>query len=372
MSERGNRRHGDRRELDEIKALLAARSLDLAQRLAPGGRRNGRYYKALSPLRPDGSVGSFWVTVSGPLAGTWKDAATGQFGDLLALAARVHGTDFRGALAWARDELGLSRMDETRRREMAAQAQRLLAERAQQAAAASAADAGQRKRALACVLAARQQPWAMSPADLYLRGRGIDFGFLGRRPSMLGWLPPDTTWSRHVETGTRCPVMVAAILDDGGHVIAHHRTFLQRCARHGWDKIDAKPPRKVWPAGISGGVIRLWRGSSAMSVGEAAAAGLREALVLCEGVEDGLSIAMGRPDLRIWAAVSLGNIAHVRVPECIDEVIVAADNDWGKPQAQRQLQFGIDALLAQGVQVSVARSPVGKDANDALRGRTEA
>jgi DNA primase len=128
-----------------------------------------------------------------------------------------------------------------------------------------------------------------------------------------------------------------------------------------------RPVRKIWPS-FKGAAIRLWRGDSGLSIERAAAHGLRETLVLCEGVEDGLSLAMALPECRIWAVGTLGNIGAQVLPECVDDVIVCADNDWGKPQAERQLTQALARLSAQGVEVRVARSHVGKDVNDALRG----
>jgi hypothetical protein len=56
-----------------------------------------------------------------------------------------------------------------------------------------------------------------------------------------------------------------------------------------------------------------------------------------------------------------------RLPECAGEVIVCADNDWGKPQAQRSLDQALAALARQGRRkIKLAKSPIGKDVNDAL------
>ncbi len=88
---------------------------------------------------------------------------------------------------------------------------------------------------------------------------------------------------------------------------------------------------------------------------------------LCEGVEDGLSIALAVPEFRIWCSYSLSNLGNIAVPKCAGKVIVACDNDWGKPGAEAQLARALEALKAQGVPVFEARSPLGKDFNDCLR-----
>ena len=199
-------------------------------------------------------------------------------------------------------------------------------------------------------------------------------------PGVLGWLPQ----ARLRETGDLWPVMVAGFTcPDTRKIVSIHRTFLEP---DGSDKLhfsrreyrDARsgvfaraPARKIYPSGYMGAAIRLWRGETGMSVEEAAKHGLRETLVIVEGIEDGLSVAMARPDYRIWCAGTLGNLAQIRLPECCDTVIVCADNDWGKSQAQRALEAGLSNLQRQGAAVSVARSSIGKDANDALRGRQQ-
>lgn len=358
----------------EIKALLVRNAEALARELLPDGQRQGNYWKARCPWRADKHIGSFWVNLKGQMQGTYHDAAAGETGDALTLIAKVHGLDvrrdFAKVLDWARAFLGLANVApaEMKRRVSEAQAageldERAAAERAEQ----------DRRRAFALYLRARREPFLGSGADLYLQGRGIYVRRLGRMPGCLGFLPE---WRR--EDGSMVHAsMLAGFTGPDGRIVAVHRTFIAPKPRDDferdfqlperWDKAPVDPVRKIWPS-FGGAAIRLWRGDSKLREREAAEAGLLETLVLVEGVEDGLSVALARPDYRIWCAGSLGNLASIVLPECCDRVIVCADNDWGKPQALAQLDKALVWLAGHGREVLVARSPIGKDANDALRG----
>lgn len=346
-------------EAAEIKAMLQANVEALARSLAPDGRRNGNYWIGKNPTRPDANGGSFWVSIN-RYPGAWKDEATGDTGDVLQLIGYCEGlSSFPEILKWARGWLGIDGVPMPQRQARVAEAQAAIAGRGER----SSEDLErERKAAFAMYVRARKAPFVGSPADLYLRSRGIDVRELGRMPGVLGWLDH---WQRPNGTWTDV-CMLAGLQDEAGRTIAVHRTFLVE-GPDGWQKKPGEA-RKIWPS-YGGAAIRLWRGGSKLSIEQAAKNGLRETLVLVEGVEDGLSVALAKPELRVWCAASLPNLALQVLPECCDEVIVCADNDWGKRQAQKQFDAAIARLCAQGRKVSIARSMIGKDMNDALRGQ---
>lgn len=342
----------------EVKRLLQRRMGELVRVLAPEGALKGGYWMAKNPARDDRRPGSFWIVVdrAGFTPGAWRDEATGQKGDVFDLISMVHTFTKAEALAWAKAWVSYEPLPPAKRRAAALQAEDDRRRREKDAALAAAASA---RKAFGVYVAAKKRPFLASPADVYLKGRRIDVEALPRVPGALGWLPD----MMHAEAKTAWPVLVAGFSDDHGHIKAVHRTFL---AADGRGKAPVDPVRKIWPQ-FKGLAIRLWRGDSGMSVAECVKHGVVDTLCLCEGVEDGLSIALARPDLRVWAAGSLGNLAHITLPACCEAVIVAADNDWGKPQAEAALVRALAALAAQGRPVRVARSPVGKDFNDCLQ-----
>lgn len=347
-----------------VKAMLQADVMRLVQALGLEGYRSGNYWMCVSRAH-DRKHGGMYVTLGGAMAGAWVDAVTGDKGDVINLIAHAKGfTEHRDTFAWAREHLGLGRMTDEQRQRASQEAQR-------KAVHASVLEAQQREKnrrvAKAIWIDAKsaEHPFLDSPADTYLASRGIDIRRLTRLPGCLGWLPA----RHHLESKTSWPVMVACFTDDSESVVALHITFL---ARDGSGKAPVEPQRKIWP-GFKGAAIRLWRGASKRSIAAANAwaekHGELETLVLCEGVEDGLSSVLAAPEYRTWAVGSLANLGNIKLPPCVDRVIVWQDNDWGKPQAAAQFARGVQALTAQGVTVSIARSSVGKDANDALLGK---
>lgn len=341
-----------------IKAELLARIHDLARELAPDCSRAGKYWLGRSPLRADKHGGSFWITILGPAAGAWRDEATGEKGDVFGLIAAVHRhTHFRDTLQWAKRWLNYEDLPAPKRAELAAKRKEDEAERLRAEAEEIAA---LRRKALGTWLHC-QDRLEDTPADRYLReARGIDIRALARRPSVMRYQPE--AW--HSWSQRKFPCIVSLVTDTAGKSVGIHRVYL---APDGRDKAPVKPTRTVWPRGYEGGSIKLARGETGMPPNEAAKHGLIDTLCLCEGIEDGLSLALACPELRIWAACNVSNLQKIVVPDCSADVIVAADNDWGKPAAQAQLNAGVRALAAQKRPVRIARSHTGKDANDALR-----
>jgi hypothetical protein len=348
-----------RGDLAEVKQLLQAQIMGLVKHLLPEGHRSGNYWMAKNPTRHDRCAGSFWVSVAGGAAGAWKDEATGDKGDVIKLIEYIHGSDIKEALKWARGWLGLADMPEARRRELSVQAkarQELEAKREAQRLIDN------RRRALGVWAYECAKSLLGTVAETYLAGRGIRLAELERQPGALRFSPAQ----KHPESGRSWPAIVAAMVGADNQVVAIHRTFL---AADGSGKAPVEPQRKIWPRYKgTGACIHLWRGETGLSHIEAEKRGLWDTLLICEGLETGLSFAVACPELRVWAAGTLGNIADVRLPACAREVIVAGENDWDNPQAKRLLDAALMNLARQGRrQIKLARSRIGSDANDALK-----
>jgi hypothetical protein len=345
-------------DLQDIKTLLQAQIAALCKHLIPDGHRSGNYFMAKNPTRHDKHSGSFWVKIAGGVAGAWRDEATGDKGDVIGLIAYIHGTDVKEALKWARGWLGLAGMPEGLRRERLVQAQARNDAEARHQAQQLIDD---RSRAKGTWLHCRPSLIGTVAED-YLAGRGIRLADLPRQPRSLRF----SAGQKHRESGLTLPAIVAAMVGGNNSFVAIHRTFL---APDGSGKAAVEPARKIWPRfGGTGACVHLWRGETGLTADKAHAQGLWDRLAITEGIEDGLSVAVSCPEYRVWAAGTLGNIADIILPPCSAEVIVCADNDWGKPEAQRALDKALLALARQGRRdIKLARSPVGKDVNDALR-----
>jgi hypothetical protein len=200
---------------------------------------------------------------------------------------------------------------------------------------------------------------AGTPVDLYFQGRGIDLAQLGRQPRSLRFHP--ALWN--AESRRPWPAMVAAVTDDSGAMTAVHRTWLAQDEAGHW----GKAPLQVAKASlgqVAGGTIRLWRGESGKSL---AAAPSGETVVIAEGIETALSVAIACPELRVIASVSLGNMGRINLPLAIATVVIAADNDPPGSPADNALKAAAARFVAMGKTVRIARSPVGSDMNDCLQ-----
>jgi hypothetical protein len=317
-----------------------------------------------------------------PMPGKWNDWIEGRYGDALGLVGCVltgqsdpRTKDARSqGVRWAKERFGIGttafdrQAFERRRAEAAARARKRAAEAKAQLA---------RHRAMAKALWINAKPLRPTsstergcPGARYLEARGIDFARLGRLPRAIHFSPRET-WHGPDDQEHVGPALLSGMTLVDGTFASLHRIWIDP-EREG-EKADLDPPRKMWPDS-QGAAIRLWRGLNHLSETDAIARGVKMPLVVCEGVEDGLSIAMMTPEHRVHAAGSLPGLWSYDPPDCVSELIVAADNDWDKPQAQALLKRSIERLTKIGASrtppfaVGIARSPEGKDFNDLLRG----
>jgi hypothetical protein len=363
-------------DIADIKREAQARIFDVLGALGVRDRPSaGGYISMCNPLVKDRHP-SFTIWVRGPATGAFKDhrddGPGGTQGDIIDLVAYLSGWGQRPkkgrpeAIRFLIDLLGLERVDPARLAQDRAIARKRQAELVKKHDEELAA-----KQARAFGLFLEASPILDgSPVDGYLRGRGIELAALPRgprdgvrRPHAIRYLSNHL----HTESDKSGACMIAACVNAWGVIRAVHRTWIMHDGHGGWIKADCVPNKKVWPS-FAGLVIPLWRGETNMSVKEAIAAGLRETLVLTEGIEDGLSAVIAAPQFRTWAFISLGNLANVVLPECIDGVIVHRQNEWENRVAVAGFDRGKRALEAQGVAVAEVHAMAGKDLNDTLRG----
>lgn len=328
---------------------LAARAADLARELFPVGVREGPEYRIGSPAGEKGR--SMAVRLTGPRAGVWSDFAAGTGGDALDLvAAALFSGDKKSAVQWAKRWLGIDDRG----------AQPKITRPAPPARPADQDDdACQRRTAAWRIFMAAREHLAGTPADLYLRGRGIKLDQLGRQPRSLRF----HSCLSEPETGRQFASLVAGICAPEGRFLAVHRTFLEQRPDGSWAKSAAmKDPKKTLGT-YRGGFIRIWRGASGRPI-KTAIEGSR--VIVTEGIEDALTVALAVPADRVVCAVSLANLAAIRFPPAITELIIHAHNDENE-SAQRALRSAIAAHQQQGKKVRIARAPAGiKDFNDVL------
>jgi len=179
------------------------------------------------------------------------------------------------------------------------------------------------------------KPIAGTKGETYLRGRGITCAL----PASLGWASD----AYHAPSAQWACAMVADVSTGGVH-----RTFFDK----GGARLSNQP--KMMQGPCAGGAVAL--------------SGAQGPLVVCEGIETGLSLLSGllsRP-ASVWAALSTSGMKGLALPLQAGELIIATDSDdcgaglaAGKALAER--------ASAKGWQVSLWPAPDGCDWNDILR-----
>jgi hypothetical protein len=346
--------------IDELRDMLAERVHSLARMLLPNGRKEHGFWRTGNVADDPGQ--SLAVNLDGPRRGLWTDfsapkGAADHAGNMLQLVALVKFSgDVGKACQWARSWLGIDDLDPAR----------LATERARVAAAVRERDAqaeedAERRRRAALQLYLSGRPIAQSPVEAYLKGRGIDLRALGHAPNCLAWHPE--VWN--VEARRKLPCMLAAVVDLDGRHVATHRTWIAPDGAGGWRKADLEQPKKALGA-FGGGFIPLWKGSCRRSMAQLTP-GTR--VHVSEGIEDGLTIACARPELRIIAAISLGNIGAIRLPEQAGPLVIIGQRDAPGSKAIDALESAIARQQETGREVLLALPPIGvKDVNELLTG----
>lgn len=176
-----------------------------------------------------------------------------------------------------------------------------------------------------------------TPAEIYLRGRGLSLAL----PATLRFHP--AAW--HGATARRLPAMVALV--EGCALPAVHRTYLRP---DGSGKAPVEPA-KAMLGGVQGGAVRL--------------AEAHGRLVVAEGIETALSLACGLLPgaMTLWAALSTSGLRGLRLPSKAGSLTIATDGDDAGRSAGHALAERAHAL---GWKVSTLPAPEGRDWNDIL------
>jgi hypothetical protein len=340
----------------EIADKINQRARELAPELLPNGRYSQCRSKWMfSGIEDHGKSESAWVHLTGPKTGKWFDmgnAAPGEDkGDMLDLLRLKLGlADARAAIEEAKGRLGLvdqwkpgkpAELSPAEREARAAEARERAARRQ---AELEEEDAKARKNAKRLYL--RGSPAiAGTPAEAYLLGRGLEAG--GRWPGVLRYHAE----VYNTEIQRKAPAMLAAVYRADGEQIGTHRTWLQR-APQGWGKLQVAKPKKVLGR-LRGGFIPINKGSSGKSMRDMPAG---EPIYVTEGVEDALVVRMMKPEARVIAAYSLGNVGALVLPEAARRLVIVADRDTGERE-QELLERTIAQQQARGIEVRLVVPP---------------
>lgn len=178
--------------------------------------------------------------------------------------------------------------------------------------------------------------------ERYLKGRGITCPL----PNTIRYI--GDCWHKSAK---QYPALVSYVHNgdtDAGFAV--HRTYV---SSDGSAKADVTPA-KVMLGPVSGGAVRLSKGSGP--------------LVVTEGIETGLSLLSGILDQpgQVWAALSAGGMARLALPDKPGHLIVAPDGDPVGREAADTLATRAHTL---GWRVSLLPAPDGFDWNDVITGK---
>lgn len=139
-------------------------------------------------------------------------------------------------------------------------------------------------------------------ADHYLRSRAIDATQLHHKPTIR------YTRLKHKDTGQFHPALISRIDDANHDLVAIQRTFLTEDGRK-LPGVNAK--LSLGP--LTGNATKL--------------SSLSDEIVLCEGLEDGMSLQLALPRTSVWVAAGTSNLSTMKLPQKCRRVTIAADND---------------------------------------------
>jgi hypothetical protein len=315
---------------------MSSRTAKLAHRLAlnaeavcrhylANGRREGRYWLVGDARNTPGR--SMYVRLKGPVrgkaaAGKWKDAATGEYGDLLDIIEQSCGFDhFHDVADEARRFLRLPQPEPDRTPHPHC----------------NHADPDSPEKARR--LFSMSQPIVGTIVETYLGSRAItelsELNSLRFHPRCYYRPSPPQAW----------PAMIAAVTDLPGRITGAHRTWLDPS---GLDKAPVMTPRRA---------MGLLLGH-AMRIGTA-----RDVMAAGEGIETMLSLRCILPSMPMVAALSAAHLAAILFPATLRRLYIARDND---PSGERASMTLVHRAHDLGVQ-AIMLSPQLGDFNEDLR-----
>ena len=366
----------EKRELpyswSEVKTLLQRDILGVLERFGIRQKANEAIVQPLNPTRNDRNPGSFCIWVrdikgSGGV-GAWHDYATGDKGDLFDLIAylgRLQGK--MDIYWWSLDHLRLAKGTIRTKAQAQQDQERIDRDRLAREAKATEAELANGEKLLSHWLACK--PLAGSLGETYLiEARRLPLDRLPEnredRLSALRFAPDLEHKDQVTGEVTSWPCIVSAMARGTKGVTALHRTWL---APDGSGKAPVAKPKKM-KGSTRGASIRLTRGEGGLTPSQAIKKGQRAPLILGEGIETALSVAIALPDYRAWSAGSLTLMGLIEWPEYVTGVVLLRDNDWGE-QAKAAFER-VEAhwrAQAMGRPVKVAGAWAGSDWNDVAR-----
>lgn len=353
-------------KIDEISNALRADVLSLCHAIGLQGKVEHNDFVAYNPTRNDKNLGSFRICIRGAKQGVWCEFASNERGDpidLINYCLFNNSSNKHEAIEWAKSFLGIGTGRVTLK-----QIRKRAEEQCRACEEQQKAENENFRRYAGKIFWQAQPSIKDTPAELYFKARGIDFNVLKKQPHSIRFAP-ECFFERHKSTGLKLymPAIVTAIHNANNEFVGVHRTFLEQV-----NGVWRRKTKKVLGS-FAGGAIRLWRGKTAAPIGKLNTLKnldeIDETLIICEGIEDGLSIAMACPEYRIWTSISVSNLQNIEIPKGINQVIIAGDVDGDEAIATKQVNLAAENFMRAGKIVKIARPQNAHDFNDELTGQ---
>ena len=298
--------------LVNVAAVAAANPLPAIVGAVVKLHQAGSEWRACCPFHNDRSP-SLYIYEGGH---KWHCFGCGKGGDVIDFVRELHQVEFRDAAAMlaAGDmpAIALEPIDQPKRSKQ---------QRIEDARAIWRASA----------------PATGTPAETYLRSRGLDLPI----PETIRFAR--LTYGNH---GPKHPCLVAVITGPDNRLCGIQRTYL---AADGCGKANVRKP-KLSLGRISGGAIRLAPAACD--------------LIVCEGLEDGLTLQQ-QLGQSVWVAAGAGNMHKMAFPPLVSCVTIGGDADVaGRAAAEKARREFASLNLATRIIFPVAA----KDFNAELMG----
>lgn len=304
---------------------------DIVRRHTDLKKRGPRELVGLCPFHSERSP-SFEVNDA---KGTYHCHGCGKGGDAITFLMDREGMRFRDAVQTLHGDV-FPVISEEERAHRKAQDARLEAERV----------------ALARSIWSRSVPLAGTPGEIYARSRGIE-AILSPAVHFVmtpRWRDPETG-----EVGPDYPAVACALQDCSDAIVGVQCIFLSPDGTRKYERI--RPDGTNAKAKLSFGIIV----GSALRLGPCG-----PHVILCEGPEDGWTLAQANPECSVWVACGTAMLPQVQFPAEIECVTLAGDNgDAGHAAVDRARAIYLGAGLAVN---SMFPGSEFKDWNDQLRG----
>ena len=194
-----------------------------------------------------------------------------------------------------------------------------------------------------------------TPAAVYLRSRGITMD-LPHTLRFARLAPPKIEGNGVLAANGPglLPTLIAIVTDVAGDLVALQRTYLTEDGRKAATKVtdtDRKPKVKYSLGNVIGGSIQLGPPSAS--------------ILVCEGLEDGLTLAqsLGRS---VWVAAGTSMMPAMIFPPIVRAVVIGAD---GNAPGEAAAQKAAEVYTASGLSVRIMRpTPSFVDFNAQLMG----